>query len=453
MSELPLIEDPPAGFAATRNACHVCTPLGACLVFRGIAGAIPLLHGSQGCSTYIRRYLISHFREPIDIASSNFSETAAIHGGGSIFRQGLANVIRQYNPALVGIATTCLSETIGDDVRMYLHEFRREFKEALLPELVHVSTPSYSGTHTEGFHAAVKAVAAALAADGPRERLVNVLPGMVSPADLRHLREIVADFGLPAVVLPDYSDTLDGASWETYQRLPEGGTPVEALRSMGRAAATLELGATLDPGAGAAELLAGRFGVPRISLGLPIGIRQTDLLFDSLARVSGRDVPLKHQAERGRLVDGYIDAHKHLSGRRAVVYGEEDLVAGLVAFLTEVGVSPVLCGSGGRSGRLAAAVGRVAPEAVVRHDVDFLELEESARELRPDLLIGSSKGYPLARKLGVPLVRVGFPIHDRLGAGRVLHLGYRGTHDLLDRVANTLIAAQQDGDPTGYMTM
>ena len=67
--------------SATRNACKLCAPLGACLAFRGVEGAIPLLHGSQGCATYIRRYMISHFREPMDIASSNFGETAAIFGG------------------------------------------------------------------------------------------------------------------------------------------------------------------------------------------------------------------------------------------------------------------------------------------------------------------------------------------------------------------------------------
>jgi nitrogenase molybdenum-iron protein NifN len=98
-------------------------------------------------------------------------------------------------------------------------------------------------------------------------------------------------------------------------------------------------------------------------------------------------------------------------------------------------------------------VGKFTPDAVVRHDVDFLELEEAAAGLHPDLLIGSSKGYPLARKLGVPLVRVGFPVHDCLGASRLLHLGYRGTQELVDRIANTLISAQQDGDPNGYMTM
>ena len=77
---------------STRNACKLCTPLGACLVFRGIEGTIPFLHGSQGCSTYIRRYLISHFREPIDIAASNFSEESAVFGGRKNFTNGIKNV-------------------------------------------------------------------------------------------------------------------------------------------------------------------------------------------------------------------------------------------------------------------------------------------------------------------------------------------------------------------------
>ena len=49
-------------FTSTRNACKVCTPLGASIVFKGVEGCVPLIHGSQGCATYIRRYLISHYK-------------------------------------------------------------------------------------------------------------------------------------------------------------------------------------------------------------------------------------------------------------------------------------------------------------------------------------------------------------------------------------------------------
>ncbi len=66
------------------------------------------------------------------------------------------------------------------------------------------------------------------------------------------------------------------------------------------------------------------------------------------------------------------------------------------------------------------------------------------KELKPDFVIGSSKGAKLARELGVPLIRVGFPIHDRIGGQRILHLGYRGAQQLFDLVVNTLLEVKQD---------
>ena len=77
-------------------------------------------------------------------------------------------------------------------------------------------------------------------------------------------------------------------------------------------------------------------------------------------------------------------------------------------------------------------------------------IAEHARRVKPNLLLGSSKGYPVARELGVPLVRVGFPIHDRIGGQRVLHLGYRGAQRLFDQIVNTLLECQQDDSNVGY---
>jgi nitrogenase molybdenum-iron protein NifN len=69
-----------------------------------------------------------------------------------------------------------------------------------------------------------------------------------------------------------------------------------------------------------------------------------------------------------------------------------------------------------------------------------------------DCIIGSSKGYVLSRKYKIPLVRVGFPVQDRIGAQRLLHVCYAGTQQLFDRITNALIEKEQDDSPVGYMT-
>ncbi len=443
-------------FVSTTNACKMCKPLGACLAFLGIEGCVPFLHGSQGCATYMRRYVISHFREPVDIASSSLGEKQAIHGGGPNLKLGLLNVMKKYGATCIGVATTCLTETIGDDVSMLLHEFRKEFGDLPLPALVHVSTPSYGGTQAEGYQAALRAVVDQLAGSEAATSQVNVLPNFVSCEDLRHLADVFDHFGLDAALLPDYSERLDGGAQEDYVKIMPGGTPVARIRTMGGARATIELGRTLDPAKSAGGLLAERFGVPLHSLGLPIGLRETDAFFDTLCTLAGRPTPRRYELARGRLVDAYVDGHKYLSGKTAVVYGEEDLVVGLCAFLAEIGITPVIAASGGESGRLSCAVkavtdGLLRQEPEVREGVDFYEIAARARELKPDLVIGNSKGYRvLAKELGIPMLRVGFPIHDRFGAQRVQHLCYAGTQALYDSIVNTVIDKKQTDSDVGY---
>jgi nitrogenase molybdenum-iron protein NifN len=453
-----------ASAAATQNACKLCSPLGAALVFKGIAGAVPLLHGSQGCSTYIRRYLISHFKEPIDIACSNFGEQTAIFGGGANMKLALDNIIAQYNPRMIGVATTCLAETIGDDVPMFIHQYRKANAGKELPPIVHVSTPSYQGTHMQGFHNAVLATVSGLAAKGAGKgqllaQNVNLFPGMVSPADLRHLKDIVAAFGLKAMVLPDYSQTLDGELWSEYHSIPSGGTQVEDIAECGRASASIELGRVLaEMPETAATHLQNHCEVRAHRLGLPMGIRQTDLFMETLAAISGAPVPARYVEERGRLLDALVDGHKYVNNVRAVVYGEADLVAGLVDFLSEIGVLPVICATGDNTGKLTGTVHRILDprhrdRVRIIEGVDFVDIEEEVRQARPQLMIGHSKGYSLARKLNIPLVRIGFPVHDRVGGSRLQHLGYQGAQALFDRMANTLLEKRQDGSDVGYTYM
>ncbi|MFH0753846.1 MAG: nitrogenase component 1 [Candidatus Omnitrophota bacterium] len=445
-------------FVATRNACKLCTPLGAALVFKGIEGAIAILHGSQGCSTYIRRYLISHFREPVDIASSNFSEESAVFGGGKNLREALGNVAAQYHPRLIGVATTCLSETIGEDVPGILRLIPDDSLEGN-PVLVHVATPSYSGSHAQGFLAAVRAVVERLAgsrrfADNGRQ--VNIFPGLCSPADLRYLKDVALDFGLSPVLLPDYSQTLDGPAWSEYHPLPQGGTSIDAIASMGCSMASLTLGrvACLDPEKTAGDFLHSGFNVRHYPLGIPVGIRETDELMQAFESISGVPLPEKYALERGRLVDALIDGHKYVFAKKAVVYGEEDLVAGMAAFLAEMGMIPVLCVSGGKSGNLRRLIQERMPDLMgkieIAEDEDFAGMDEMAQRLEPDIVIGGSKGYQSARKLKVPMVRIGFPIHDRIGGQRVLHYGYHGALELYDKIVNALLEKKQDDSDTGY---
>lgn len=444
---------------ATCNACKLCTPLGACIVFAGIEKCIPILHGSQGCSTYIRRYMISHFREPVDIASSSFTEEDTVYGGARNLALGIDNLIKQYSPEIVGVATTCLSETIGEDIAGMVAEIERGVAREQNVDLVHVSTPSYTGTHTDGFHEACLALVKRFAQGstaGEQSNIVNLFPGMVSPADLRHYKEIFDDLDLRCTMIPDYSDTLDGASWSQYHRIAEGGTPRQQLIASGLSRATVECGALLENAQhSAARHLEAHNGVARHSVGLPIGIRETDRFIQALESIAGKTISKRLSDERGRLVDSMFDAHKYIFGKRVAVYGDPDMVIGLVSFLSELGMIPVICATGGkqkgfREGVENAIINTEGEAIEILSKADHVKIHERCEARKPDLIIGSSKGYSISRKIGIPLLRVGFPIHDRMGGQRIQHIGYRGAQSLFDRIVNIILESKQAAHEEGY---
>ena len=439
----------PSERSATVNPCTLCAPLGAALVTAGISGAVPLLHGAQGCATYIRRYLISHFREPMDVASSSLGEAQTVFGGEANLHRALDNIQAQYNPQLVTVATTCVAETIGEDIPLYLKRYQSA-QQTRLP-LVPVATPSYKFGHVEGFHAAVHAVVQTLAPQGgPRRAAVNVLAPIVSPADLRHLRDLVAAFGVNPIILPDYSDALDGVIRSEYSALHDGGTPVSDIVAMGCSLMSIDL--TLPGTAPRASDLLESQGVKKYQLGLPIGVRATDSFVETLGEVTGACVPDWLEHERGRLLDAYADGHKYVFGKRVGLYGDPELVAALAKFLLEIGACPVIVATGARNRALSMALRDFPANAVevTQEDTDFSRFEESCRNLRLDLLIGNSKGYGISNRLGIPLLRLGFPIHDRIGAGRLLSVGYRGTLWLFDSIVNLLLERLQQESSVGY---
>lgn len=442
--------------AATRNACKLCSPLGAAMVFKGIRGCLPFLHGSQGCATYIRRYMISHFREPVDIASSSFSEDDAIFGGARNFSAGVDNVIRQYQPEIIGVGTTCLSETIGDNMLGMIKKYQDDY-DGKGPPLVHVSTPAYTGTHSDGYYAAIKAVVQQFVKPlrVTMPRLVNILPTMMSCEDLRYLREACSLYDLDATILPDYSTTLEGGSWDMYHRISPGGATLEDIEEMGAAAATLEIGHTQAVNKNSAgSWMEQERGVRLDSVGWPMGIRLSDEFYAALSSISDRPMPDSIALERSRLVDAYIDAHKYVAAKKAVIYGEPDLVIAMASFLSEIGMRPVVCATGskvkGWRELIANEIQGDMDDVETISGADHAKISQRARELRPDLIVGSSKGYPLARELNVPLLRIGFPIHDRFGGQRMLSVGYRGALQLFDRVVNAMMESKQEASETGY---
>lgn len=454
---------------ATVNPCVMCQPMGSALAFKGIENTMVLYHGSQGCSTYMRLHLAHHFREPVDIASSSLSERGAVYGGRESLKKGLRNVINRYNPKVIGVATTCLAETIGDDVPAIIREFKEE--EGIGDDLerdviiIPVSTPSYGESHVSGYVKTLEAVVRRFAEYHGEKKAVktpravktqgavkipngklNLLPvESLSPADVRELKELLEATAGDYIFLPDISETFDAPLSDQLPKIAPGGTPLSEIADMPNSLASLGLGVVSKNLA--LEYLKESHGVPGYSVPIPIGLSRTDIFFTKLVNILGCPIPIKYQKERGRLLDAMVDVHKYLYGVKAAVYGDPDMVFSLTTFMLELGMHPVLVATGSKSRDFGMRIGQIFEELrpelkpVVLDGIDFDSLNDAVRDCNPDILIGNSNGRYIAKAQDIPLVRVGLPIHDRVGAQRILTVGYRGALEVLDRITNAILEA------------
>ncbi len=434
------------------NPAKTCQPVGAIYAALGVHGCLPHSHGSQGCCAFHRSHLTRHYKEPVMASTSSFTEGSAVFGGSANMQQAVVTIFQMYDPEVIAIHTTCLSETIGEDLPSIIGQCKNDGK---IPEgkvVVHCNTPSYVGSHVTGFSNMVKGFVKYLATStGQRSDIVNIIPGWVEPSDMAEIKRYSGAFKLPTVMLPDTSSVLDAPTTGQHSFYPKGGTTIAQIRTMGDARHTLALGkwASAEP----AELLTKQCEVPHEVLDLPIGLAATDRFVSALAKLTGTAVPQGLEDERGRLVDVISDMHQYLGGKTVAIWGDPDQVIALTEFCRDMDMKPVhvLTGSHGKDfeDRIKSILADSVPDANVKEHGDLFLMHQWIKNRPVDLMIGTTYGKFISRAEDIPLVRYGWPILDRVGHSYFASVGYTGGLRLATQII-TAIQERQDRDATDH---
>ncbi len=208
------------------NPLKMSQPLGGAMAFMGVDRCMPLLHGSQGCTAFGMVLLVRHFREAIPFQTTAMNEITTILGGLDNLEQSCLNIYKRTQCRVIGICTTGLTETRGEDLAGDLRLIRQRHPELADVELIYVPTPDFAGALEVGWSKAVTAMVEQIVLPSPMKRAerVNILAGNhLTSGDLEEIRDLVEAFGLEAIILPDLSGSLDGHVPDHYVGTTYGG--------------------------------------------------------------------------------------------------------------------------------------------------------------------------------------------------------------------------------------
>lgn len=423
------------------NPAKICQPIGATYAAMGIHNCMPHSHGSQGCLSYLRMCLTRHFREPTLGTTSSFYEGTAVFGGASNLKQALANIEAVYTPEVVAIHTTCLSETIGDDVKQIIEDVQAEGLIDPSIKLCAASTPSYVGSHVTGYDNMVKSFVTTFAKKTKPNGKLNVIPGFVDPGDIREIKRILSIMKIPTIVFPDQTDVFDTGLTGERELFARGGTPIGDVEDSANSIGTIALCSMA--GGAAANVFKNKFKMP-VQIGpAPIGIRFTDRFVMKAAELANVPIPPELEQERARVVDMMTDAHPHFYGKKVAIFGDPDILEGLTSLVLEMGMEPTVVLSGSVSkdfeNRVSGMVHPLYPNSQILTGADLFTLHQIIKNEPVDMLIGNTYGKHIALAEDIPLIRVGFPIMDRANLHHFPVMGYAGAARMVEWIGNTFL--------------
>lgn len=405
------------------NPFKLSQPMGATLAFLGVDKCMPLMHGGQGCASLTKVFFTRHFCEPIAIQTSAVTDAIAVLDGGDFsIVESVKNITKKVTPSLIGLHTTGLPETKGDDICGIGRQI--EFP------MVHVNTPDYEGGLESGWAKTCKAIIEQLVepSECVDDNKVVLLPHVsLQPVEVEKIKEFIEGFGFHVNALPDLSTSLDGHLGEKQAVLSSGGISVDEIRSIGDAGLVLTVGDSMQSCASAlqeknAEMRHYHFAHLH-------GLEATDALAELLLAEKGfTGPPLAVARWRQRLQDAMLDSHFSLGQTRFLVVAEPDQLAGVCKSLNEAG------------GRVTIAVSTVDSSQLEKVKADKVivgDLEDAeAMADKYDVIIGNYHCEALANRLHKGLVLRGFPNWEQVGNALKNDVLYEGGCYLLFETAN-----------------
>jgi len=409
------------------NPIKLSQPMGALLCFLGIKNTMPLMHGAQGCASFSKVFFTRHFSDPIAVQTTAVNDiTAVIDGGDYSISEAVKNITKKVTPDLVGLFTTGMTETKGDDIKGATYLLKDQQK------MVYVHTPDFEGGLESGFAHSIEAIIEQLVKEKAciDFKKATLIPNVnLTPIEIEKIKEQIELFGYEVFALPDLSLSLDGHLGLKQGALSSGGILVEEIEELGDSEIVITIGNSVSK---CGELFKQKNEkIKHLHFDTISGLLKTDKFYKAL--MEQKDIITPHPSIvrwRKRHQDALLDTHFALGSTKVVIACEPDQILSIATTIKEAGAQIKAVVSPNKSISLDENI----CENIIIGDFEDVEKELEAS----DLLISSFHGERLCIKHKKALVVRGFPNYELVGNQLKNDTLYEGSTYFLFEIANLI---------------
>lgn len=406
------------------NPIKLSAPMGATLAFLGVKECMPLMHGAQGCASFTKVFFTRHYNDPIAIQTTAVNDVTAVFDGGEFgVTTAVENITKKVTPKLIGLYSTGLTETKGDDLRGVVSKI--EFP------IVWVNTPDYEGAFESGFANTAKALIETLTIETKEitAKKLTVIPNVsITPIELEKIKEFFESLGYTEVLaVPDLSTSLDGYLGLKQGQLSSGGIDVEDIKNLASSEVIVTIGQSVKECG--QSLLAKNTNAKLVHLNSLMGLIDIDDAISKLIEC-GATINEKTKRARNRYLDAMLDAHFVIGKEGFIVVGENDYVYGACKALREVGAQITLA---------VVPIKSEIDTLIEADEVKVGDLEEILPKLNScGTIISNFHALRIAKTHDKNIVLRGFPLWEVIGSGAICDSLYEGCMRFLFEVANSI---------------
>jgi nitrogenase molybdenum-iron protein beta chain len=439
---------------------YFCSFGGALSTLEALPETIPVLHAAGGCAGSIAwgqnggsGLQVGGYCGGLAVPSSNIGEREVIFGGSDRLAREIRHTLDIMEGRLFVVITSCVTEMIGDDVQAVVQEIQGENKYPDT-DLVFARTGGFKGNSYDGYDLVMSTLVSQYVRQPVytkkgRVNVLGIVPYMDSfwRGNLEGVRRTLALLGLEVNTFFTLDDSL------------------ESLRDSGSAELTIVVSDVY--GIETAKRYQERFGIPYISLSLPIGAAASAGLLRKTRAALGLHGEVEAIIERENnrfyryvepLADLYFDADLQ---RYAVVIADVNYAVGVTRFLyDDLGWLPVLTQCTdilNEEQQIALSEKLIGPAGQRPLTVFDTNASEAGRyllglypkrerdlymdSLSPAFVVGSSLERDLALTIGAPHLSVSFPVANRAVLNRG-YTGFAGGLTLMEDLLSAVVAAR-----------